>query len=153
MKPREGEIQQRYYTQTANRYEGLLDEHKEHNLALAFLIGVIDCLKIESVLDIGSGTGRAIAYIKQKREDLRVVGIEPVAAMRAVGYQKGILESELIEGDAMAMDFSDAEFDLVCEFGSCTMSSTLALPSRKCYASPRRQSSFLTATTLVKVLS
>lgn len=117
MKSREIEIQRRYYAETANRYDNLLVEHKEHNLALAFLIGVIDYLNIESVLDVGSGTGRAVSYIKQKKPDIRVLGIEPVAEMREVGYRKGISEDDLIEGDVMALDFDDGGFDLVCEFG------------------------------------
>jgi len=52
-----------------------------------------------------------------KKSELRVVGIEPVKEFRQVGYDKGLTESELIDGDATKLQFSDGEFDLVCEFG------------------------------------
>lgn len=111
-------LQRRYYAETADKYDQWhLDPEDEHYLALSFLIGVIDYLQINSVLDIGSGTGRAIAYIKQNKPHLRVVGIEPVKELREIGYKKGLSDSELLDGDATALVFGDGEFDLVCEFG------------------------------------
>lgn len=111
-------LQRRYYAETADKYDQWhLDPEDEHYLALSFLIGVIDYLQINSILDIGSGTGRAIAYIKQNKPHLRVVGIEPVKELREIGYKKGLSDSELLDGDATALVFGDGEFDLVCEFG------------------------------------
>lgn len=114
----EVDIQRQYYAKTAGKYdEWHLNLEDEHYFALSFLMGVIDYLQIESILDIGSGTGRAIAYIKQKKPNIRLVGIEPVRELREIGHQKGLAESELIDGDATAIMFGDGEFDLVCEFG------------------------------------
>ena len=45
-----------------------------------------------------------------------VKGIEPVAALRKKGYEKGLTPDELMDGDAYQMPFADNSFDLVCEF-------------------------------------
>ncbi|MCX7596374.1 MAG: class I SAM-dependent methyltransferase [Fischerella sp.] len=112
------DLQHQYYTKTAGKYdEWHLNPEDEHYFALSFLVGVIDYLQIDSILDVGAGTGRAIAYIKQKKPNIRLVGIEPVRELREIGYQKGLTESELIDGDATAIAFGEGEFDLVCEFG------------------------------------
>jgi len=55
-------------------------------------------LQIGSILDIGSGTGRAIRYIKKLRPELRIVGIEPVKELREVGYSHGLSEEDLVDG-------------------------------------------------------
>lgn len=112
------DIQRQYYANTAGKYdEWHVNSEDEHYFALSFLMGVIDYLQLESILDVGSGTGRAIEYIKQKKPHIRVVGIEPVKELREIGHQKGLAEIELIDGDATAILFGDNEFDLVCEFG------------------------------------
>lgn len=81
------------------------------------MAGAIGYLGIRSVLDIGSGTGRAIQYLKKLHPELRVVGIEPVKELREIGYKKGLSEDELIDGDATNLGFNRGDFDLVCEFG------------------------------------
>lgn len=112
------EIQRRYYAKTANQYDSMhVGQSDEHFFALSFLVGVIDYLEIHSILDIGSGTARAIQYIKKLRPDLRVIGVEPVRELREMGYAKGLCQDNLVDGDATRLDFADGEFDLVCEFG------------------------------------
>ena len=115
---KEIDIQRRHFAGIAEKYQSeLVPQGDEHFLALSFLVAAIDYLELESVLDIGSGTGRAISFIKQRRPDLRIVGIEPVGEMREVGHKQGIRPDELIEGDATNIAFGAGEFDLVCEFG------------------------------------
>lgn len=113
-------LQRQYYTATAAQYDGLhldVDEQDEHFFALAFLVSVLDYFQIRSVLDIGSGTGRAISYLKKKMPELKVVGVEPVQELREIGYSKGLSDSELVAGNAEKLQFENGEFDLVCEFG------------------------------------
>lgn len=81
------------------------------------LVGALDYLQVRSILDVGSGTGRALCYIKKLRPELRLVGIEPVKELREVGYSKGLSELELIDGDVNKLQFNTGQFDLVCEFG------------------------------------
>ena len=112
------EIQQRYYSETASQYDSMhLCENDEHFFALSFMVAALDYLDIHSILDIGSGTGRAVQYLKKLRPELRVVGIEPVKELREIGYSKGLSDDELRDGDATSLHYNTAEFDLVCEFG------------------------------------
>lgn len=89
---------------------------KEDFLAISFMVGIIDQLGAQSVLDLGSGTGRLLQYLKMLRPDIRVVGVEPVEEFREVGYANGLSADELVDGDARSLHFDDGEFDLVCEF-------------------------------------
>jgi len=116
-------LQQEYYTETAKDYdlahiampEDLTKD--EHYLGLLFLLSVIDSLNVTSILDVGAGTGRALSYIKSVRPDIKFVGLEPVEALREIGYSKGLSTEELRPGDGNSIDFPDGFFDLVCEFG------------------------------------
>jgi len=78
--------QRSYYAKMANIYESMhVNEQDAHFFALNFLVASLNYLKIESVLDIGSGTGRAVRYIKERAPKVRVVGVEPVIELREVG--------------------------------------------------------------------
>jgi ubiquinone/menaquinone biosynthesis C-methylase UbiE len=115
------EIQRAYYSETAHRYDHMHMREEvdvEHNLALQFMMSVIEHLGIQSILDIGSGTGRGLLKIKLAMPGITAVGIEPSAELRKVGHSKGLLETQLIDGDAMNLAFSDGSFDLVCEFAA-----------------------------------
>lgn len=117
MSRQEVQIQRSYYAQTAEQYDSMqLSEKDEHFFALQFLISMLDFFEIQSVLDIGAGTGRAGSYIKAQRPHIKVKGVEPVQELVAVGRQKGLSEEELVVGDATSLEFDDGEFDLVCSF-------------------------------------
>lgn len=112
-------VQLDYYAQTAEEYDRMhVSATDEHAFALAVLIGIIDFFQIKSVLDIGSGTGRALLALRRMHPGLNVVGIEPSPELRAQGYRKGLTSEELLDGDAQALPYQDGSFDLVCEFGA-----------------------------------
>jgi ubiquinone/menaquinone biosynthesis C-methylase UbiE len=114
---KEIEIQRQYYAQTAISYDEMhLDKDQEHVLALHLLAGYIEFYQIRSVLDVGAGTGRTLLWLKNRFPDLIIKGIEPVAALREQGYEKGISPENLIDGDAYQLPFTENSFDLVCEF-------------------------------------
>ena len=115
----EFQIQQQYYGSTACRYDQMhVSGDDEHDFALSFLVGLATFLRAESILDIGSGTGRAIRRIKRDLPKLRAIGIEPSDSLRNVGVNKfGLGKEELISGDALDLDFPSNSFDIVCEFG------------------------------------
>jgi SAM-dependent methyltransferase len=79
---------------------------------------MIELYKITSVLDLGAGTGRVARFLQQRYPTLKVISIEPVSALREIGYRHGLTPTELIDGDATQLDFTDDEFDLVCEFAT-----------------------------------
>jgi len=93
-----------------------LDSDTEHNLALHLLAAYIEFYNIQTVLDVGAGTGRTVHWLKNRFPNLVVKGIEPVDALREQGYKKGITNQDLIEGNAYQLPFPDNTFDLVCEF-------------------------------------
>jgi ubiquinone/menaquinone biosynthesis C-methylase UbiE len=114
----EAEIQRRYYAENASRYDDMhVHEHDAHYFALTWMLAAIDYFEINSILDIGSGTGRVVAFIKEKRPGINVLGVEPIRELREIGYGRGISQNELIDGNATNLQFSHDEFDLVCEFG------------------------------------
>ncbi|MCB9188728.1 MAG: class I SAM-dependent methyltransferase [Flavobacteriales bacterium] len=120
MKNNAVEIQNNYYTSTANTYDrnhvnSLMD--RGHNFNLYFLSSMIDLFQIKSILDVGSGTGRTIEFIRNKHPEVKVVGIEPVQGLRQQAYEKGIPMDVIIAGDGNKIEFEDGAFDLVCEFG------------------------------------
>ncbi len=108
--------QQEYYARTAGTYDAEHCAEPEHALALAWLDGLLRHHGIRSVLDVGSGTGRALVHLRQT-PGLRVQGVEPVAALREAAYAKGVPREDLVGGDAAALAFPNGSFDLVCEVG------------------------------------
>lgn len=86
-------------------------------LPFALLAGIIDILGATSVLDVGSGSGHCLRVLQRMRPNLRMIGVEPSAEMRAEGYKNGLGSDVLIHGDAISLPFGDGDFDLVCEFG------------------------------------
>lgn len=114
----ERELQRSYYAATAERYDDMhLDGGREHQLALEFLVGAIQHLRLTSILDVGSGTGRALLRLREALPAVSVMGVEPVEELRQVGHSKGIAAEDLVDGDATALAFTDGQFDLVCSFG------------------------------------
>jgi ubiquinone/menaquinone biosynthesis C-methylase UbiE len=54
------EMQRAYYARTAHCYDEMhLHEDDEHGFALRFMISVVEHLEIQSILEIGCGTGLA----------------------------------------------------------------------------------------------
>ena len=112
------DLQRKYYAETGHRYDDMhLDEADEHFLALRFLDSAIGFFGIESLLDVGAGTGRAALYLKPRHPNLRIVSVEPVRELREIAYAKGLSREEMVDGDATALAFGDGAFDMVCEFG------------------------------------
>jgi len=113
------DLQRAYYANTAQKYDDMhIGERDEHGFALQFMISVLEHFDIRSVLDVGSGTGRALMRIREKMPNVSAVGVEPSSELRSIGYAKGLLDTQLVDGDGMNLAFADGSFDLVCEFGA-----------------------------------
>lgn len=114
------QLQRDYYTRTAASYDGAhlqSIEEPEHDIALGALIGLSRHYGLHSFLDVGCGTGRAVNEILKQRPDARVVGVEPVAALREIAYAKQISRDVVLEGDATGLAFENDAFDCVSAFG------------------------------------
>lgn len=109
---------QAYYTNTASCYDSTqLHTQDEHYNALMFLRGVIAEKQYSSLLDVGSGTGRALHYLSDACPTLHAVGVEPVEALRQVALSKGIAPAQLVAGDGYHLPFENDSFDCVTAFG------------------------------------
>lgn len=117
MPPSPEEIQRQYYAGRAPAYDAAHVTHDEHYFALGVLDGLLDQLGVTSVLDVGSGTGRALFYLRERRPQLDLRGIEPVAELRAVAHARGWPQETLTGGDARRLPLPDEAVDLVCAFG------------------------------------
>ncbi len=112
--------QQAYYKSTAQDYDLLHPDNVNdgHDLAFSWMLSLIDMFEINSILDIGSGTGRQVKKLLDLKPGIKIIGIEPSKELRKIGYKKNINPKVLIDGNAMSLNFDDGEFDLVCEFAA-----------------------------------
>ena len=89
-----------------------------HARALRHVGSFVDQLGIESVLDVGTGTGRAVAHLLNENPSARCVGVEPVFALLRHATQRiGGSQKHLVQANGYALPFRDASFDAVCAFG------------------------------------
>jgi ubiquinone/menaquinone biosynthesis C-methylase UbiE len=111
-------LQREYYERTAANYERAhVAVEDEHGVALSFLEGLAAGKAHASFLDVGAGTGRAMRRLKKTFPHSRVVGVEPVAALRAVACEQGLAANDIEDGDATALRFDDDSIDWVVETG------------------------------------
>lgn len=112
------QAQRAYYARTAAHYEAMhVSDRDEHGIALAAFAGLARLHGARSVLDVGAGTGRALTRLEGELPGVELVGVEPVAELRAIGHASGIPADRLREGDALALPFADDSFDFVIETG------------------------------------
>ncbi len=114
------QLQREYYSRTSAEYDRMhtaSGTDPEHDLACSLISAFSLYYGFRSILDVGSGTGRALANLGRSLPGVKVIGVEPVEALRRIGHQNGISENSLIDGDAMKLSFKDSSFDIVCELG------------------------------------
>ena len=112
------EIQREYYTETASRYDTM---HKHEGVDDAegrdLILSVLRSLKIQSLLDVGSATGRGLKDFASALPGALVCGVEPVSALVQQGVAAGNTETiSLLQGSGEALPFGDGSFDVVSEF-------------------------------------
>lgn len=104
-----------YYDETATAYESMhVQPGDEHFVALEYAVALLNVIRAKSVLDVGSGTGRAVRFLRQRRPDLEVEGVEPVRELRKQAQKLGTV---LHDASGEALPFDDARFDVVMSFG------------------------------------
>lgn len=90
-------------------------EIDEHYAALRFIDILCDRFQLESLLDVGSGTGRGIKFLLDRRRNVH--GIEPVKALIEQAELRGVPKGLILEGSGYSLPFEDASFDAVFECG------------------------------------
>jgi SAM-dependent methyltransferase len=107
-----------FYQRTAASYDAWhVRANDEHYVAARYASYLINGLGIDSLLDVGAGTGRAIKFFLERHPDLKVVGIEPVQALIDEAIRGGVPMGIIAQGRGEALPFNDGAFDAVCEFG------------------------------------
>lgn len=112
------ERQRRYYERTAASYD---DRHSQeesaHFRALTYVSALVSELGARSILDIGSGTGRAIRSLRSSHPRLEFRGVEPVSALIQQAESSGVPAGTIVMGRGECLPFDDEAFDIVCSFG------------------------------------
>jgi SAM-dependent methyltransferase len=113
------DIQQAFYAQGGeDRLDPPAGVKGEHDLALSMLLGFLGWAPVKSLLDVGAGTGRTLAKIREAHPHIALSGIEPSPDLRGFGVKRwGLAPGQIADGDATKMAFADKSFDLVCSFG------------------------------------
>jgi len=112
------QLQRRYYTDTAASYDAMhARESVDSPYCLGLVSAVLRSLEIQSLLDVGSATGRGLREFAAALSGTLVCGVEPVAALVQQGVIAGVTESiYLLQASGDALPFVDASFDAVSEF-------------------------------------
>src|SRR5205085_3800621 len=112
------QLQAAYYSETAKAYESShVVSGDEHFVALGYIDALMGVLGVHSVLDVGTGTGRSIRFL-QERRPAWIVGLEPVAALlEEAAAASGPAGANLVRATATALPFASHSFDAVCATG------------------------------------
>jgi ubiquinone/menaquinone biosynthesis C-methylase UbiE len=110
-------IQREYYTETATQYDSMhANESADDPVVSQAILEAIRTANVESLLDVGSATGRGLAQLASKLQGMLVCGIEPVDALLKQAVASGVLRSvPLVRGSGDSLPFADESFDAVCE--------------------------------------
>src|SRR5271167_4200473 len=110
--------QTEYYNQTASHYDQMHggDRDIEHIRALHYSWPIIENLGIQSVLDVGCGTGRSLQWVQARAPDLRLSGVEPSPELLTLARLK-LPNAELRTGKGEALTLADGSRDLVLATG------------------------------------
>lgn len=112
------EIQRRYYTDTAPRYDDMHAQEGGTDRAIAkFVLVFLQALDARSLLDVGTATGLGMRQMKAASPGLFICGVEPVAALIEQAVRDGnTISTPILCAAGEALPFADGSFDAVCEF-------------------------------------
>lgn len=113
------QLQRKYYTETAERYEQMHEHEASGDAAnMAFALAMLRMVDAKSVLDVGTASGRALRDLKSAIPELFVCGVEPVGALVDQAVLLGNAKrASILQGKGDALPFADQSFEVVCEFG------------------------------------
>lgn len=111
-------LQRQYYAGTAARYEEMHEHEGSGDPAhMAFVISMLEMLRAQSLLDVGTASGRALRTLKTALPALTVCGVEPVGPLLDEAVLRGNSAfGAVVQACGDALPFPDKSFDAVCEF-------------------------------------
>ena len=112
------QMQRRYYTGTAAKYECMhAQESADDPMIRKLILSVLRMIDVNSLLDVGSATGRGLQDLAVALPATLICGVEPVAALVQEGVAAGNNHAvSLLRGSGEALPFADGSFDVVSEF-------------------------------------
>lgn len=110
-------IQRAYYERMASNYDDMHTSCRvdEHYAALEFIDLLCDRFHLQSLLDVGAGTGRSVRFLLNRRRNIR--GIEPVKALIEQAETRGVPKGLIVAGTGYSLPFENDSFDAVLECG------------------------------------
>ena len=120
-------LQQAYYERTASNYDEMHTSYEmdEHYAALEFIDMLCDRFHLESLLDVGAGSGRGVRFLLNRKRNVQ--GIEPVKALIEQAEIRSVPKGLIVEGSGYSLPFENESFDAVFE---CGVLHHVAEPSR-----------------------
>ena len=112
------ELQRAYYTSTAGAYAAAHEvDNPACEEALQLLAHLLPAWGTQSLLDVGSGTGRVLRYMQDHVPSVKLAGIEPVASLIESAERAGLAPGTIREGSGAQLPHPPASFDVVTAFG------------------------------------
>lgn len=107
-----------YYDNNAAAYDALHSEttNPEHTKALELGWPLFERLDVRSALDVGCGTGRTLAWLRNNNANLDLLGIEPSAGMLDLA-KKNLPAADLRQGSGETLPFDTASVDVAVATG------------------------------------
>jgi len=106
--------QSAYYERTAAGYaDAHMTPRDEHYVALEYASALMRAIGAETVLDVGAGVGRGVSFVAQREPRMRVIGVEPSAAL----IREASAGLTLVQGSGMSLPFPDKSVDVVVSTG------------------------------------
>ena len=81
-----------------------------HYAALEFIDLLCDRFHLESLLDVGAGTGRGVRFLLNRRRNAH--GIEPVKALIEQAEIRGVPKGRIVEETGYCLPFESDSFDV-----------------------------------------
>ena len=106
-----------YYDASAGSYDDLhsAETNPEHTRAMEIgwpLFGT----SVSSVLDVGSGTGRSLAWLSQREKAIKLLGIEPSTGMIEIA-KKNVPTGEFQKGNGESLPYETGSVDVAIATG------------------------------------
>jgi ubiquinone/menaquinone biosynthesis C-methylase UbiE len=114
------DIQRRYYTETAGRYDHMHAHEGAGDPAnLKYVSALFNSAGVQSILEVGCATGRGLRSLQDSLSGSFACGLEPVGALLKEAA-KSVSPGRIgwVQGVGESLPFGDRTFDAVCEFST-----------------------------------
>lgn len=107
--------QQRHCAESAAAYESVhIHLGDEYFVALEYVVALLHVVRAQTVLDVGSGTGRTVRFLGQRCPELQILGIQPADEFRKQAQALGTVLHNAV-GENLPFHYSS--FDIVMSLG------------------------------------